>query len=120
MRDYEINISDCAKLVVIAGGTVVNDFEFQFWMTFLVLLTPRLEIRREFIVGHDINCFQVGTANKIVHQPLDDGFASNHEQRFRFIQRQRVKARGVPGSENQNVHEIKTVGNEAGKRSCFL
>src|SRR5436190_461005 len=33
---------------------VVNDFEFQFWMTFLVLLTPRLEIRREFIVGHHI------------------------------------------------------------------
>src|SRR4051794_27971743 len=114
-----MDISDCAKLVVIARGTVVHDFESQFWMPVLILLTPFLEIRREFGVGHHINRFQIGNANKIVRQPLDDWFASDRVQRFRFIQRQRVETRGVPGSENQDVHETKTVRSKAEKCLCF-
>jgi hypothetical protein len=120
MRDDEIDVSNCAQLVVIAGGTVVNDFEFKFGMAFLVSLTPRLEVCGEFVVGHDVNRFQIGNAREIVHQPFDNRFAADREQRFRFVQRQRVKASCVSRSENQNVHEIKRVRSKAGKRSCFL
>ncbi|KAG0506482.1 MAG: hypothetical protein Udaeo_01140 [Candidatus Udaeobacter sp.] len=79
MRDDKIDVSNCAQLVVIARGTVVNDFEFKFGVEFLVSLTPRLEVRREFGVGHDVNRFQIGNARKIVHQPFDDRFAADYE-----------------------------------------
>ena len=54
-------------------------------MAFLIDLTPRLEVRREFVVGHNVDRFQIGNAREIVHQPFDDWFASDYEQRFRFL-----------------------------------
>jgi hypothetical protein len=79
MRDNEIDISDCAQLVVIARGAVINDLELEFRMVFLIALTPRLEVRCEFVVGHDVNRFQIGNAREIVHQPFDDRFTAHHE-----------------------------------------
>ena len=92
---------------VVAGGTVVNDFELKFRVAFVIILGPGLEIRREFVVGHNVNRFQIGNAREIVDQPFDNWFAADHEQRLRLVQRQRVQASGVSGSENKNVHEIK-------------
>src|SRR5215471_5285724 len=88
-------------------------------MTFLIALTPRLEVRREFIVGYDVDRVQIGNAGKIVRQPFDDRLAADYEQRFRFVQRQWIKASCVSRSENQNVHETKTIRSKARKRSCF-
>ena len=79
MRDDKIDVSNCAQLVVIARGTVISDLEFKFGMAFLIALTPRLEVRREFVVGHDVNRFQIGNAREIVHQPFDDWFAADYE-----------------------------------------
>src|SRR6266576_4599127 len=107
MRDDKIDVSNCAQLVVIASRTVINNLELKFGMAFLIALTPRLEVRREFVVGHNVNRFQIGNAREIVQQPFDDWFAADQKQRFGFVQRQRVKAGCVSGSENQNVHEIK-------------
>src|SRR6266480_7034504 len=109
MRDDEIDVSNCAQFVVIARGTVINDLELEFGMAFLVRLTPRLEVRSEFVVGHDVNRFQVRNAGEIVNQPFDNRFTADYEQRFRFVQREWVKAGCVSGSENQNVHESKRV-----------
>src|SRR5262245_32361460 len=120
MRDDEIDVSNCPQLVVIAGGSVIDDLELEFGMALLIRLTPRLEIGREFVVGHDVNGFHIGKASEIVHQPFDDRFAANHKERFCFVQCQRIKARGVSGSENQNVHEIKRVRSKTEKRSSFL
>src|SRR5262249_27333557 len=117
MREYKIDISNCAQLIVIAGGAIIDDLELKFRMTFLITLPPRLKIRREFIVGDNVNRFQIGNAREIVCQPFDDRFASDNEERLRFVQCQRIEARGVSGSENQNVHETKTVRSKAGKRS---
>src|SRR5437764_451375 len=55
MRDNKIDVSNCAQFVVIARGTVINDFELEFGMAFLIALTPRLEVRREFVIGHYVN-----------------------------------------------------------------
>src|SRR6266480_1510998 len=120
MRDDEIDVSNCAQLVVIARRTVINNLELEFGMAFLIALTPRLEVCGEFVVGHDVNRFQIGNASEIIHQPFDDWFAADYEQRFRFVQRQRVKACCVSGSKNENIHETKRVRSKAEKRSSFL
>ena len=120
MVDDEIDVSNCAQLVVITRRTVINNLELKFGMALLIALTPRLEVRREFVVGHDVNRFQIGNAREIVHQPFDDWFAADHKERLGFVQRQRVKAGCVSGSENQNVHETKRIRSKAEKRSCFL
>src|SRR6476660_2510329 len=88
-------------------------------MAFLVRLTPRLEVRCEFVISHDVNRFQIGNAREIVHQPFNNWFAANYEERFCFVERQWVKTGRVSRSQNQNVHEIKRVRSKAEKRSSF-
>ena len=82
MCDDEIDISNCAKLIVVAGGTIVNDPNFEFGMTLLIDLTPRLEIGCEFVVGHDINRFQIENADEIIHHPFDDRLAPTTSNGF--------------------------------------
>src|SRR5207247_9208454 len=80
----QIDISNRAELVVVAFGAVVDDLNFEFGLSVLVVLGPGLEVMREFVVRHDVNCFQIRNIDKFLHDPLDDRFASDREQRFGF------------------------------------
>src|SRR6516225_8406815 len=119
MRNDEIDVSNRPQFVVIARRTVINDLELEFGIAFLIALTPRFEVRREFVVGHDVNRFQIGNAGEIVYQPFDNRFSADYEQRFRFVQRQWVKAGCISRSKNQNVHEIKRVRSKAENARVF-
>ena len=42
MRNDKIDVSNRTQLVVVAGGTVVNDFELKFRVAFVIILGPGL------------------------------------------------------------------------------
>ena len=47
-RDDKVNISNCAQLVFVALGAVVDNFEFELWMSILIALAPNLgDVDRE-------------------------------------------------------------------------
>ena len=83
----EINITNRAELVVVAFGAVVDDLKFEFGLLVSVALSPGLEVMREFVVRHNVNRLQVRNIGKVLHDPLYDRFASDREQRLRFVER---------------------------------
>src|SRR5206468_5264711 len=106
--DDKIDISDCTQLVFIACGAVVDDFEFELRMSFLITLAPRLEVSRKFVVCDHVDSVQITNTNKVIDDPFHNRFATNHQQRLRFLESQWVKTRCISGSEDQSVHKIKT------------
>ena len=77
--DDKIHVSDRTELIVIACGTVVDNFEFEFRMLLLIPLAPSLKVSRKFVVCDHVNRFQIRNSDQVVDDPFDNRFATNHK-----------------------------------------
>ena len=104
--DDMVNIADCTQLIGVAGGSVVDDREFESRMSRLVIGRPLLERGGKFVIGDHIDSVDIGNRGEIVQNPLDHRLAGDIEEWFCFVFRQWVEASGIPGGKNEDVHKM--------------
>src|SRR5207244_11763355 len=53
--------------------------------------------------------FNFTDASEVFHHPFDHGFSGNIQKRLRLVQGEGIKAGGIAGGENQNIHQGRSV-----------
>ena len=65
---------------------------------------PGLEIGGELLVGDDVHLFDARDGGEVIEHPFHHGFSGHLEEGFCLGQSEGVKAGGVAGGENEDVH----------------
>ena len=74
-------------------------------LSLTVLLRPGLKILRELVVRDDVNRFESGTGARLSRTHSIIGLPATSRSGFAFVQRERVKSRGVTGGKDQDIHD---------------
>src|SRR5262249_8431472 len=102
----QIDVTDRAQFVLVGSGSVINDLEAKFRIRAMVILCPGLEIGGKLRIGDDVNGFNSSDVAKIFDDPFNHRFSGNIEKRLGLLQGEGIKASGVPGGEDQNIHQV--------------
>src|SRR5204862_1481209 len=97
------------ELVVISGRAIINDLERKVRILALIIFCPRFETSEKLCVGDDVDRSNFGDVAQVCQHPCDHGFSGNIKKWFRLVQGEGIKASGVSGGKNQNVHQSRTV-----------
>ncbi len=102
--DDIIDVANRAEFICIVGGMIVDDGEIEFGFGGAIVVRPFLEMIRKLGVGHDIDAVNAIDGREIVEDVLDHRFARDRQQWFGLREGERIEARGVSGSKDDNFH----------------
>ena len=99
----QLDVPDCAETSLVGTGAVI-DHRDRIGTCFRFAVFPVFKMLGKFVVGYYDKFVYICCFNQIINKPVQNSFFAHFQKRLRIILSQRIKPRGISGSQYQTLH----------------